>query len=53
MSNLFDIKNKTILKRWGTTDDLVGPIIFLSSASSSYMTGSDIFVDGGWYAKGL
>ena len=47
------IKNKTILKRWGTTDDLVGPIIFLSSASSSYMTGSDIFVDGGWYAKGL
>jgi len=47
------IKSKTILKRWGTTDDLVGPIIFLSSASSSYMTGSDIFVDGGWYAKGI
>ena len=44
---------RMILKRWGEPKDLVGPCIFLASDSSSYMTGSDIFVDGGWLAKGL
>ena len=47
------IKDRIILNRWGNTEDLVGPIIFLSSLSSSYITGADIFVDGGWNAKGL
>ena len=47
------IKDRIILNRWGNTEDLVGPIIFLSSLSSSYITGEDIFVDGGWNAKGL
>ena len=46
-------KDRIILNRWGNTEDLVGPIIFLSSLSSSYITGADIFVDGGWNAKGL
>ncbi len=44
---------RMILKRWGKPKDLVGPCIFLASDSSSYITGSDIFVDGGWLAKGL
>jgi len=44
---------RMILKRWGQPKDLVGPCIFLASDSSSYITGSDIFVDGGWLAKGL
>ena len=44
---------RMILKRWGKPKDLVGPCIFLASDSSSYITGSDIFVDGGWVAKGL
>ena len=44
---------RMILKRWGEPKDLVGPCIFLASDSSSYITGSDIFVDGGWLAKGL
>jgi NAD(P)-dependent dehydrogenase (short-subunit alcohol dehydrogenase family) len=44
---------RMILKRWGKPKDLVGPCIFLSSESSSYITGSDIFVDGGWLAKGM
>ena len=44
---------RLILKRWGEPKDLVGPCIFLASDSSSYITGSDIFVDGGWLAKGL
>ena len=55
-------KNKTlkskrdarmILKKWGTPGDLVGPCIFLASDASSYITGADITVDGGWLAKGL
>ena len=44
---------RMILKRWGKPNDLVGPCIFLASDASSYMTGSDIFVDGGWLVKGM
>lgn len=42
-----------MLPRWGDPEDLVGPAIFLASKASSYITGSDIMVDGGWTAKGL
>lgn len=42
-----------MLKRWGTPEDLVGAAIFLASDASAYVTGQDIFVDGGWTAKGL
>ena len=46
-------KNRTIMNRWGQPSDLVGGSIFLASKASSYMTGSEIIVDGGWLAKGL
>tara|TARA_Y100001970_G_scaffold289178_1_gene418679 strand:+ start:1091 stop:1840 length:750 start_codon:yes stop_codon:yes gene_type:complete len=44
---------KMILNRWGNPIDLAGPCIFLASDASSYITGSDIIVDGGWLAKGF
>lgn len=38
--------------RFGLPSDLTGAVLFLSSDSSSYMTGQTLFIDGGWLASG-
>ena len=42
-----------MLNRWGRPKDLNGIIEFLISDKSSYITGQDFVVDGGWISKGL
>lgn len=44
---------RIMLGRWGEPTDLVGPAIFLASDASQYITGGDLYVDGGWLAKGI
>lgn len=36
------------LGRLGTTDDVVGPTLFLTSRASDFVTGHTLLVDGGW-----
>ena len=38
------------IKRWAEPSELVGPIVLLASEAGSYMTGTTVFVDGGWCA---
>lgn len=37
--------------RWGSPDDLKGPVLFLASSASDYLNGTTIPVDGGYLVK--
>lgn len=39
---------RTPMKRWGTPDDVAGPVLFLASAQAKFVTGVVLPVDGGY-----
>ena len=51
-----EARNRQILERipagrWGTPEDLKGPVVFLASGASDYMSGHVLCVDGGWMTR--
>lgn len=44
------IVGRTMMKRMGEVDEMIGPAVFLASDASTYVTGQIIYIDGGWTA---
>jgi len=45
------VLDRTPMKRWGEPEDLVGAVVFLSSAAADFISGQILHVDSGWLAN--
>jgi 3-oxoacyl-[acyl-carrier protein] reductase len=42
--------SRTPMRRWGTPEDIAGPVLFLASSAARFVTGETLTVDGGYSA---
>jgi NAD(P)-dependent dehydrogenase (short-subunit alcohol dehydrogenase family) len=46
-----EFESQGVMGRWAKPEEVATGILFLASDESSYMTGADILIDGGWAAR--
>lgn len=46
-----EVLSRIPLGRVGQVEDVTGAVVFLASPAASLITGSSLFVDGGWTAQ--
>jgi len=46
-----EFEQEGVLGRWAAPEEIAAGILFLASDDSSYMTGADLLLDGGWTAR--
>jgi NAD(P)-dependent dehydrogenase (short-subunit alcohol dehydrogenase family) len=46
-----EFMSRTPMRRWGRPEELGKLVLFLCSEDASFITGTDVLVDGGWCAQ--
>ena len=46
-----EFESQGVLTRWARSEEIATGILFLATEESSYMTGSDLRIDGGWTTR--